>query len=418
MKKTILMLSMASFLFWAGTSCEEEPRGPFVKDSTPPGPVSNAKSNPIAGGAQITYDIPADDDLLYVEGRYKRNGKQVVTRSSVYKDTLLIEGLISTEPQEVQLVAVDRSGNESAAERITINPEKSPLMKIFESFELIPDFGGPTLRYRNPNQIKVEILLHTIEEGKKTYKQSAFLEEDTGTEGSYTFRDTTFHKEPFMFALEARDRWGNGTEFFQNENGLQSLREDLLDRRKMRVARLQGDYTQEPWGAYGWQWRNIFNGSKSSGYAGGAVSSLTDDNIVPPYTQRRFMFTADLGVTAKLSRFKFWHRGGPYLFSHYNPRYFDIWVTDRLPEDDGASMEAGSGWTRIIEKGEAAKPSGSPRGINTAADIAAVNAGFEYRVPLDAPDIRYFRFVMLESWQPGNGFQFMEFEFYGQAKEE
>ena len=111
MKKTILMLSMASFLFWAGTSCDDGSKEPLVKDATPPGPVSNPKAKPMPGGAQITYDIPADEDALYVEGSYKRNGKKVIARSSVYSDTLLIEGLNSTEPQEVELVVVDRSEN-------------------------------------------------------------------------------------------------------------------------------------------------------------------------------------------------------------------------------------------------------------------------------------------------------------------
>ena len=416
MKKTILMLSMASFLFWAGTSCDDGTKEPLVKDATPPGPVSNPKAKSIPGGAQITYDIPTDEDALYVEGSYKRNGKKVVARSSVYADTLLIQGLNSTEPQEVELVVVDRSENRSKPVKVPIKPEESPLKQIFKSFKMLPDFGGPRLNYKNPNQIKVEILLHTIEEGKKTYKQSAFLEKNTGTEGFYTFRDSTFHKKPFMFALEATDRWGNTTGSFKNENGIQSFREDLLDRRKMKVAELKGDYTKEPWGAYGWQWRNLFDGSKSSGYAGGDVSTLTDENIVPPYTEKRFIVTIDLGVNAKLSRFKFFHRLGSFLYTHYNPRYFDIWATNKIPADDGASLEAG--WVQLIKKGEAAKPSGSPSGTNTAADIAAAEAGFEFLIPIDAPDVRYFRFVMLESWQKGNGFQFMEFEFYGQAKEE
>lgn len=40
-------------------------------------------------------------------------------------------------------------------------------------------------------------------------------------------------------------------------------------------------------------------------------------------------FTVDLGVNAKLSRFKLYHRDGTsWFYKHYNPKTFEVWASD------------------------------------------------------------------------------------------
>ena len=409
MKKTILMLAMVPLLFWAGTSCEEEGRGPLVPDGTPPGPVSNPQVTNIPGGAQITYDIPADDDLIYVEARYKRKGEPVVSRSSIYKDTLLIEGLSSTEPQEVELVAVDLGANESAPLKVMITPEKSPLTQMFESFQLVPDFGGARLNYKNPGEIKAELLLYTVEGDKKTYNQSAFLE---GKEiyKFHTFRDEAFNNKSVKFALEAKDLWGNITETYENE--VRALEEDLMDREKMRGVLLVGDSPSD----YGWVLSNLIDGI-TKGNQGFHTNVQITAPIVPPYTESLAMFTIDMGVIARLSRIKWWQRdAGDYKW-HYtrgNPRYFEIWGTDVLPDDSGASMA--TGWTRLVKDGEIIRPSGKVSGPVTPEEIVISERGFEF--PISANPMRYIRFVCKENWGGSKFMNLTEIKMWGKVVRE
>ena len=413
MKKTILMLSVVSFLFWVGIACHEEPRGPFVTDSTPPGKVSNPQVKYLPGGVQIIYEIPTDDDLLYVEGRYQRNGKQVVSRSSVYKDTLLVEGLNSTEPQEVELVAVDRSQNESAVERVTINPEKSPLIQMFESFEMVPDFGGAKLNYKNTSQIKVELLLYLLEGDKKTYNQSVFLQGQE-TRSSHTFRDTAFVKKPVKFALEAKDRWGNTTE--QYESGeIKALEEYLMDRKKMKAINLTGD--DKP--GWGWVKSRVIDGNtkEPSGFHSASAGSVASP-VVPPYTEPLSMITIDMGVLANLSRLKWWQRTAyNWHYSRGNPRYFEIWGTDKFPDDRGASME--TGWILLVKDGEIKRPSGKTTAGNpTATEIAIADKGFEFLIDTDGKPVRYIRFVCKENWSGSKYMNIMEMKMWGKVVEE
>lgn len=410
MKKRILTLSTVLLLFWGVMACDEPAKGPLVNDGTPPGVISNPRVKNMPGGAEITYDIPKDADALYVEGKYKRNGETVVARSSVHKNTLAIEGLSGTEPQEIELMTVDRSENRSPAVKVTINPLESPLSQMFKTFEMVPDFGGPRLKYKNEGEIKTEIRLYTVDEqGKETYKQSAFL---NGKEVKqfYTFRDTAFSEKSLNFALHALDRWGNKTE--TKKEIVKSIREDLMDRTKMKAVELTGDLPS----AWGWVLRNVFNGSKTgSGFH--TAASAGDGKIVPPYTKGNHMFTIDMGVVAKLSRIKWWQRGSnTWVFRHGNPRYYEIWGIDKLPDDDGASMAPGSGWVRLVKDGEVKKPSGRPPQNNTAEDLAHAANGEEELVPGDAPPVRYIRFVCLENWARSKFVHIMEYELYGKVE--
>lgn len=414
MKKRILNLSTALLLFWGVMACDEPPKGPLVNDGTAPGVISNPRVKNMPGGAEITYDIPKDADALYVEGKYKRNGEIVTARSSVHKNTLAIEGLSGTEPQEIELITVDRSENRSAAVKVTINPLESPLSKMFKSFELLPDFGGPRLKYKNEAEIKTEILLFTVDEqGKQTYNQSAFLE---GKEINkfHTFRDTTFNDKSLKFALHALDRWNNKTE--TKEATIKSIKEDLMDRRKMKAVELTGDTPS----AWGWVVKNLFNGSTKGGAGFHTPLSITAP-VVPPYDKSLAMVTIDMGVVAKLSRIKWWQRAADphnFYYTRGNPRYFEIWGRDERPTDDGASMGEGSGWVRLITDGEVIKPSGKPVGTNTKEDVALSDKGFEYLVPIEAPPVRFIRFVCKENWQGSFWMNLMEIKLWGRVEQQ
>lgn len=375
----------------------------MADDSIPPEQVSEVEVENLPGGARISYKVPSDEDALMVEANYTRNDQEVTVKSSIYSNFVVIEGLREATSQEVQLVSVDKSNNRSQPVTVSIDPLTAPVDKLFSSLELVEDFGGVRLFYNNEDEIPAELLLYAEDEsGNLVYSQSAFITDSSNT--SHTFRG--YPPESTRFGVTVIDRWENHTDTLDAE--LVPMLEVQLDRNNFDDVVLAGD---EP-SAWGWVKNNMWNGSING--AGFHTAQGQPGAVIPPYTEAYHMFTMDLGVTAKLSRFKFFQRQGGWAFRHGNPRYFEVWGTDELPADNGESLE---GWTRLITDGESIKPSGAPLGTLSAEDQAAAAAGDEFEFPIEAPPVRYIRFVNFESWSGGKFMHILELEFYGQPQE-
>lgn len=76
---------------------------------------------PINGGGIATYSIPDSEEVMYVMAEYERNGKKCVERSSVYSNTIRMEGFATTDPVTVAFYTVSRNGVRS-----------EPVVKTFE----------------------------------------------------------------------------------------------------------------------------------------------------------------------------------------------------------------------------------------------------------------------------------------------
>ncbi|MCK0155714.1 DUF4959 domain-containing protein [Cellulophaga sp. F20128] len=393
----LLVLSFTTLFL----SCEEEERGPLVTDKTIPGVVSEVTVENMPGGAKIQYKVPATEDILLVEAAYERNGELITARSSVYKNFVNIEGLNKTTPQEVSLSVVDRSDNRSQAVTVTINPQTPPIDTLFESISMTADFGGVRVYYDNKDNIKAEILFYTINaNGTPTYNQSAFI--DNNVSNYTTFR--TFGPVPQKFGVALIDRWNNITTI--TEATITPFEEVNLAKEDYDTVFLP---TDEPT-RFGWTLDRLFDNNLGTGFH---TDQTRPGALIPPYTEPYHMFTLDLGAVAKISRLRLWQRGGTWAYTHGNPRYFEIWGIDEIPADDGASFD---GWTLLIANGEVIKPSGAAIGVRSAEDDAAAAAGHEFDAPIDAPPIRYIRFVQIENWTEGKFLHVMEFEFWGQLQ--
>lgn len=406
MKNISIYFALALLLGMVFISCTEDERGPLTKDGTTPSVVSEVKVTNLPGGAKIEYSVPTDEDALLVEATYKlQSGRTITTKSSIFKNFVTVEGLREVESQEVQLVTVDRSSNKSEPVTVQISPMEAPIDKLYTGLSLVSDFGGVRVLYNNEDEIKAELLLYAQDaNGNLVYSQSAFIDNDSRSH--FSFRG--FPPEATTFGIAAIDRWDNLTEI--KEFDILPLEEVLLDKEGFKDP---GLLTNDERDAWGWVKSNLWNGSTGGGGFHTAQGSKPD--IVPPYTESFHMFTMDLGVTAKLSRFKFWQRQGSWIFRHGNPRYFEVWGIDEIPEDNGASLE--NGWIKLVENGEVIKPSGAPIGSNSAEDRAQAESGEEFEFPIDAPPVRYVRFVNLESWSTGKFMHIMEVDFWGQIQE-
>ena len=94
MKKIFLLLLAAGALF----SCQEEFNVEQVEQ--------------VSGGAILSYVLPDDRDLLYVQAEYTLDtGEKMIVKSSMYGTQIKIDGFAKAEPRKVTLYAVDRSHN-------------------------------------------------------------------------------------------------------------------------------------------------------------------------------------------------------------------------------------------------------------------------------------------------------------------
>lgn len=198
-----LYLLIAIHLFVACSDIEMEP---IATDSVAPGNVSNVVVVPTPGGADISYDLPGDVDLLYIEARYKLpNGQNVLVNSSINSRTLSIEGFAEVKEYDVSLTSVDRSGNRSSSQLIKITPGTPPVISVFESMKVQPDFGGLNLQWDNPTEAEFAVLIYKKnEEGEMenidTYYTSA-------KKGNYSVRGLDNIESEFSICL--RDKWSN-----------------------------------------------------------------------------------------------------------------------------------------------------------------------------------------------------------------
>ncbi|WP_372772939.1 DUF5000 domain-containing lipoprotein [Mangrovibacterium sp.] len=386
MKKYIYILLVAVWAF----ACDEEPIGQQPTDAIAPGPVSNITVENIPGGAILTYDLPDDEDLLYVKAVYTlSDGLESEVRASLYSDTLKIEGFGDTLTHEVSVVAVDRSRNESEKVYTTVEPLTPPVHIVGETLNMVTDFGGVSAFWQNTLRAEVSVvMLMEDNNGEYVPVNTVYSTMEDGV-GSYRGLDTI----PGNFAIYVQDRWANQSEI--KYYSLTPLYETQLDRLKFSEVILPGD---EP-AAYGWILPNLWDGtvSKNSGFHTGSTGNW------PQYV------TFDLGVNAQLSRMKVFQRTG-YEYRHGNPRSYEVWGCTELTSD----ILTGSwdGWTKLLDC-ESIKPSGLPLGSTSAEDIAWVAAGEEFIFSPTLPRTRYIRFKVTRNWSDGSFFHLTELEFYG-----
>lgn len=165
--------------------------------------------------------------------------------------------------------------------------------------------------------------------------------------------------------------------------------ERQFDKSKFALVTLPTDVKD---GGYGWLqrylWDDIYN---PNGFA--------TQSIIPCW------FTIDAGSTAALSRFKVW-QANDRLYDKESVKTFELYGTN-APSSDGSF----SSWT-LIGSYTSVKPSGSPRGTNTAVDIAFAKAGEEFAVAAGTPAFRYYRFKLLTNWGNSSFMTMEEITFY------
>jgi hypothetical protein len=374
--------------------CKEDVNGLLSKDGNNPGTLRNTKVENLPGAAKITYALPDDLDLLYVEAVFSYKGVENTVRSSLYKNFVLLEGFVDTNPHEVKLLAVTKADKRSEPITVTIQPLTSPLVTVYESLKIKEDFGGINMSFEN--KAGAEYIYHTMIKNAN----GEWVEYDRlyskAEARSYSVRGLPSIDTEFGFYVT--DRWKNNSDILKVN--LVPLYEEKLDKKLWKPVYLSNDtymphYPERP------------------------ISKIWDDAFGDPYffigklpspTVLPHWFTFDLGKTMKLSRMKFYqyvHTNIP--FGSTNVKQFELWGTAEIPAQNGSWDQ----WKLLLE-GESIKPSGSALGTFTAEDLQYAVAGEDYVFSLDALPVRYLRFKSIRTWGGTDNIGIAEITIWGQ----
>ena len=387
---------LLAFMF----SCKEQPVGQYPVDKIAPQSVANPVVQNTKGGAILTYDLPNEADLLLVKAVFTLpNGKQKVVETSAYTNSLVINGFAKSAKATVQLITVDKSRNESKPVNVEIEPLDSPIFDVFASTNIIAGFGGVKLTWSNSDKTDIIVgVLSKDEEGKYKPLENFYTSVATGL-GAVR----GLNSEPTEFGVFVRDIYDNYTDTLFAT--LTPWSEQQLDKKLFKPMTLASYFTLSQYGST--NMAVLWDGVTTN------TNTTTTMYYVNTTTAEKIFITFDLGVSAKLSRFKFWGRTG-YYFNLHHPKGIEIWGTND-PLVANGDRDSFTGWN-LLTSVTSTKPSGpEPLADNllSTEDKALAAAGEEFEFPLEAPVSRYIRFRCVRSWTDSKSMFLGELTFWG-----
>jgi hypothetical protein len=398
MDTKILKYMMSFVLFFAAfTACEENGKLIYY-DKGAQAPVAidagTVTVENFAGKSVLRYNIPVDDNLLYVRAEYE-SAPGVVrhAKSSHYTDTLAIEGFAAAGNYEVKLFSVGKNEKESAPVTVIVSPLTPPVVDAFPSLNLTATFGGIEGSFSNMSGQPLKVVLMMDSTGNEPeFVQSYTID---NPDARFTLRGLPA-KEMRFFAYLA-DRWGNKTEM--KEYTLTPMFEEALDKKKWKENKLPSDFLlEDSYPATNYRFTGLFNN---------IICSVNQYNNVfqSPNLPLPLLFTIDLGVEAKLSRFTMvpaW-----YAIYSESPKIFEVYGTASYNPGDELN---GGDWT-LIGKFESWKPSGDDPLVVTQGDKDYAWPGgepFDIKPSKEQPNpyfpVRMVRFRIIEKRTSGRNY--------------
>jgi hypothetical protein len=374
---------------------------PDSGDKTKPGIVTNIKVRNYNGGAVLTYSLPSNPNLLYVQANYKINNTVVrQTKASYFLDTLVVEGFQSSKNYTVTLIAVTRANVASDPVTITVHPDTPYYELVRKSLKLAADFGGINIQAFNKAKRAIGVNMVNIDPVTKKF----VIADD-----HYTSVDTIDYSirgypvTPAKFGVFISDEFGNVSDTLIVS--ATPLFEQMLDKSKFFAY---PTFTDSYIG-YGGILPYLWDGFTVEGP--GQSPWQTTIGPVPKAIQGTF----GVGRTYKLSHFLMWTRG----YGYANPEDFTIWGSNKDNPSDavtpgGASAGTVVGdWTALGTYHFPDPPSGLPQGQTNAADQAFIEAGVDFDVPFNAPAVKYIRIDVKDTWFGLDYTYIEEMSFYG-----
>ncbi len=383
MKKSMIILVLINLV----SGCREEPVGQTPVDSEAPAAVTNVTADSRPGGALIMYDLPDDEDLLYVKAVYELNeGKQSEVRASVYADSLKIEGFGDTEEKTVRLITVDRSKNESGPVSVTVKPGEPPIKGVKESLKITATFGGVDVAMKNTSGANIVICLEVKDENGDFITYDKIYTKQK--EGKFEIRGMEAEKTDLRYYVT--DPWDNVSD-------MDTITVVPLFEMRIPHDRIEPMASLSTTDAWWWPLANLFDENTGTGYH----TEVGGGRVWPHH----FIFNIADGPVM-VSRVRVIQREG-YEYQHGNPRKFTLYGSNGYPVSNSSDY---SKWTKLGDF-ESVKPSGLPLGQNSDEDLQRAK-GEDFNVG-STESYKYFRVDVTQSWSGIEFVAFMEFQLWG-----
>ena len=375
MNKLTFLLAFALAGFFIG-SCDSSN---IKEDTTAPGKLSVQSVTPTSGGGIIHYNLPADNDILFVRADYiNAQGDEVYRVSSKENDSIEISGLIDTSPVTVNLSVFDTSQNQSEVVSVDFSPNRSFIFDVLESLEITSDLGGVRVNWTNDEEKTVFIYVSiTAIDGEEEIR----ILSSSNQNGARFVRGLAAEEQNFSIKVEDFD--GNSTPDTDFGN-YTPLFEEKIDKTSWRLVSnlsVNGD-------AWEGQTVNFWDDIVDT------VSTNSDNSYFIIYRSLNggvlrwpLDIVIDLNKTVKINRFKVWQRAfwynGPantaYYYQAENLRAFEIYVSnDKIEWELVGSFDIGDPMTS--------------EGTIPVDKLEEAALGHDFNLEEISPQFRYLKF--------------------------
>src|SRR5690554_4402176 len=410
MKRKYIFIIILNAVAFGIYSCQDTAEG----DTNPPGQVTNVEFTPQYGGGYFTYTIPSDADFLYTRAEYTIDtGVKISKTSSVYSDTLFIEGFGQQKEYEVQIFSVDRNNNHSSPVIMKVTPLEPTTLAVLETVQVQPGFSSLVVDWENDQRKNITIYVNvTVGETEATKIYASNLANDR-------FMIDNLEGLPHSVNVYIRDTYENQTqtrEFGQiislidgavSKDQWSFLRNNLLYGDKWDYDSNPDPFEQEPLEEYRTTWRDDSMKNARETYYEGRIEKFWDNeydyepklNLNYFHTGPQsypFSYFIDMGREIKGSRFKIWQRNAwGMLYGGENVEIWEIWISDDKDPSDGIF----DGW-ELVGRYRIVQPSNVIEARNEARD------GHEYLFYPENPrftkPFRYLRYKAIKQFGGGN----------------
>ena len=375
----LLPLVLAGFLTG---SCDSSD---IKEDTTPPGKLSVQSVTPTSGGGIIYYNLPDDNDILFVRADYiNAQGDEVYRVSSKQNDSIEINGLIDTSPVTVNLSVYDTSQNRSEVVSVDFSPNRSFIFDVLESLKITADLGGVRVNWTNDEEKTVFIYVSiTGSDGEEEIR----ILSSNNKNGARFVRGLPAEEQNFSIKVEDFD--GNSTPD-TDYGSYTPLFEEKIDKSSWRLVgnlSVNGD-------AWEGQTINFWDDIVDT------VSTNSDNSYFIIYRSLNggvlrwpLDIVIDLNKTVKINRFKIWQRAfwynGPantaYYYQAENLRSFDVYVSNDKIE-----------W-QLLGNFDIGDPTDAEGNIPDDK-IEEASQGHDFSLLEVSPEFRYFKFSITSNY--------------------
>jgi len=321
MCRNLIPITILSIFFF---SCDTDNNG----DSTPPGSISIVEVTPTSGGGIIEYQLPEDNDLLFVQADYTdAQGNSVFRTSSYHNTSIEITGFVTTEEVEIELTAIDQDKNVSKPVVVRFNPLESFIYSVQESLTLTEDLGGVRVNWTNPNEKTVYVFLD-IDDGSGDI-ETRILSSSNKNANAFVRGLKSVETD---FSARVEDLSGNTTQS-TSLGKYTPLFEEKIDKSTWTlVSNLSVD-------GNAWEGKTV---NFWDDVIDTAASGVDDSYFIIWRNQNGGVLNwpldivIDLNKEVKLSRFTVWQRafwyngpqGEPYYYQEENLKSFELFVSN------------------------------------------------------------------------------------------